>query len=214
MKHGVTKVLVFFALLLPLALPAYGQGGATSAITGVVHDTAGGVIPGASVVVKSNATGTTFEAVTSSSGAYNVPSLSAGVYTVTVSLQGFKSTIVTDVRVQSGIPTTVNAVLTVGGVSETVTVTGASAALINTRTATVSSTLNVDQIIQIPSPTRDLLMGGVTFLVGVNQEGVARGNPPPGLDPQVQRARAMSMVVPRSLSLLDAIAQNTPVTPA
>jgi Carboxypeptidase regulatory-like domain len=176
MSHGVLRVLVCVALLLPLAIPAYGQGGAASAISGIVQDTAGGVIPGATVVVKSDATGTTFQAVTSSSGAYNVPSLSAGVYTVTVTLQGFKTAVYTDVRVQSGVPTTVNAVLTVGGVSETVTVTGASASLINTRTATVTSTLNVDQVMQIPSPTRDLLMGGVTFLVGVNQEGVARGN--------------------------------------
>ncbi len=176
MRNGVTRLVVSLVLLLPIAIPAYGQGGAASAISGVVQDSAGGVIPGASVVVKSDATGTTFTAVTSSSGAYNVPSLPAGVYTVTVSLQGFKSTIITEVRVQSGVPTTVNAVLTVGGVSETVTVTGASASLINTRTATVASTLNVDQIAQIPSPTRDLLMGGVTFLVGVNQEGVARGN--------------------------------------
>ena len=176
MKHGVTRVLVFFALLLPLALPAYGQGGASSAVTGVVHDTAGGVIPGATVIVKSGTTGSTFETVTNSSGAFNVPSIPAGVYTVTVSLQGFKTAEITDVRVQVGVPTTVNAVLTVGGVSETVTVTGASASLINTRTATVASTLNVDQVMQIPSPTRDLLMGGVTFLVGVNQEGVARGN--------------------------------------
>jgi hypothetical protein len=176
MNHGVTRVLVFVALLLPLALPAYGQGGATSSITGVVHDTAGGVIPGATVIVKSGATGSTFETVTNSSGAFNVPSIPAGTYTVTVSLQGFKTAETTDVRVQVGIPTTVNVVLTVGGVSETVTVTGASASLINTRTATVASTLNVDQVMQIPSPTRDLLMGGVTFLVGVNQEGVARGN--------------------------------------
>jgi len=39
-------------------------------------------------------------------------------------------------------------------------------------------------------------------------EAVARGVAPPGLDPQVQRERAMSMVVSRELSLLDAIAQN------
>jgi hypothetical protein len=102
--------------------------------------------------------------------------LPAGVYTVTISLQGFKTAVITDVRVQSGVPTTVNGVLTVGGVSETVTVTGASASLINTRTATVAATLNVDQVMQIPNATRDLLMGGVTMLVGVNQDGVARGN--------------------------------------
>jgi phenylpropionate dioxygenase-like ring-hydroxylating dioxygenase large terminal subunit len=39
-------------------------------------------------------------------------------------------------------------------------------------------------------------------------EGVARGVAPPGLDPQVQRARALSMAVPREISLLDAIAQT------
>jgi phenylpropionate dioxygenase-like ring-hydroxylating dioxygenase large terminal subunit len=38
-------------------------------------------------------------------------------------------------------------------------------------------------------------------------DAVARGVAPPGLDPQVQRARALSMVVPRDLPLLDAIAQ-------
>jgi carboxypeptidase family protein len=176
MRHVVLRVLVCVALILPLAIPAYGQGGAASAISGVVQDTAGGVIPGATVVVKSNASGSTFQAVTSSSGAYNVPSLPAGVYTVTVSLQGFKTSEITDVRVQSGVPTTVNAVLTVGGVSETVTVTGASASLINTRTATVTATMNVDQVMQIPNATRDLLMGGVTMLTGVDFDGNARDN--------------------------------------
>ena len=129
MKPGVTRLLVSLALLLPIAIPAYGQGGATSAISGVVKDSAGGVIPGASVVVTSNATGTKFEAVTNTTGAFNVPALSAGAYTVTVSLQGFKTAVITDVRVQPGIPTTVNATLEVGGVAETVTVTGASAEL-------------------------------------------------------------------------------------
>jgi len=38
-------------------------------------------------------------------------------------------------------------------------------------------------------------------------EAVARGAAPPGLDPAVQRARALSMVVPRDMALLDAIAQ-------
>jgi hypothetical protein len=36
---------------------------------------------------------------------------------------------------------------------------------------------------------------------------VARGAAPPGLDPLVQRARAVSMVVPRELPLLDAISR-------
>jgi hypothetical protein len=151
------------------------QGGATSSISGVVADSAGGVIPGASVVVASNATGSKFEAVTNTTGAFTVPALSAGTYSVTVSLTGFKTAVITDVRLQLGIPTTLNAVLEVGSVAETITVTGASAVLINTLTPTVAATLNVDQIAQIPTPTRDVL-NAVTYLVGVNQTGVARGN--------------------------------------
>jgi hypothetical protein len=154
---------------------AHGQG-ATSSISGVVKDTAGGVMPGVNVTVTRNDTDTKFEAVTNSSGAFNVPAISAGVYSVTVSLQGFKTAVITDVRVQLGIPTTVNATLDVGTLAETITVTGASAELINTQTPAVAATLNSDQIAQIPTPTRDLLLNAVTYLVGVNQATTARGN--------------------------------------
>jgi phenylpropionate dioxygenase-like ring-hydroxylating dioxygenase large terminal subunit len=44
-------------------------------------------------------------------------------------------------------------------------------------------------------------------------DGVARGIAPPGLDPAVQRARALSMVVPRDLPLLEAISVH-PSSPA
>ena len=81
---------------------AGAQGSATSSISGVVKDSGGGVIPGATVVVTSNATTTKFETVTNSTGSYSVPPLPAGTYTVSASLEGFKTAIVTDVRVQPG----------------------------------------------------------------------------------------------------------------
>ena len=74
LSRSATRVLT---LSLLCSTGAYAQGGATSSITGVVKDTAGGVIPGASVVVSSNSTGTKFEAVTNTSGTYSVPALSA-----------------------------------------------------------------------------------------------------------------------------------------
>ena len=103
-----------------------------------------------------------------------MPALPVGTYSITVSLAGFKTAVVTDVRVQLGIPTNVKATLEVGALKETVTVTGAAAELINTQTATVTATMNMDQIAQIPMPTREVL-NAVTFLVGVNQTGIARG---------------------------------------
>ena len=71
--------------------------------------------------------GSKFEAVTNSSGAFTVPALSAGVYTVTFSLGGFKTRAISDVRVQLAIPTTLNAAPRDGEVSETITVSGAGA---------------------------------------------------------------------------------------
>ena len=163
------------AILLLLLASVANAGQATSSISGTVVDTAGGLVPGALVTVTS-ANGTKSETTTNSAGTFTVPALAAGTYSVTIALQGFKTAVVTDVRVQPGVPATVNAKLEVGGLAEKVTVSGGSSVLINTLTPTVTSTLNVDQIAQIPTATRDLLLGGVTMLPGVNFTGEARGN--------------------------------------
>src|SRR5262245_27726563 len=100
----VLRRLLHAAVILAISTaPAFAQGASgSSSISGTVVDTAGGAIPGASVVVTSNATGTKFEATTNGNGAFSLPALPVGTYTVTVSLQGFKTAAVTDVRVQLG----------------------------------------------------------------------------------------------------------------
>ena len=65
----------------------------TASISGVVVDADGGVIPGADVVVKNNGTGETFNTVSSEQGVFSVPALITGTYTVTVSLEGFKTVV-------------------------------------------------------------------------------------------------------------------------
>src|SRR5262249_55749692 len=80
-------LLVFLAL----ADPSFGQGGTTSTLSGVVVDASGGVVPGADVVAKHDATGVTNSAVTNTEGAFSFPALNTGSYTVTVTLQGFKT---------------------------------------------------------------------------------------------------------------------------
>jgi hypothetical protein len=164
--------LVAFVLVTGAAAPVFAQSGATSSISGTVVDSGGGVIPGATVVVKNNASGTTFNAVTNSAGAFSVPSLDAGTYTVTVSLQGFKTAVVKDVVLAVGTPGNVRAVLEVGGIEQTVEVV-ATTQLINTQTPTIASTLTSDQINKLPVATRNLV-NAVTFLPGVNTAGVNR----------------------------------------
>ena len=152
------------ALLLASSAFVYAQS-ATSSITGTVIDTAGGAIPGAAVVVKNDA-GVSFEAVTNGEGIFNVPNVAPGTYTVTVSLTGFKTAVLSDVRVAAGSPAAVKATLEVGQVTESITVSS-STELINSQTATVASTLNADQLNRMPTPTRNAL-NAVTFLPGVN----------------------------------------------
>ena len=94
-------------LLASAASGALAQGSATSSITGVVTDVSGGVIPGASIVVKSETTGVEFTAVSNSNGAFTVPALAVGTYTITVALQGFKQAVLKGVTVTSGVPATV-----------------------------------------------------------------------------------------------------------
>ena len=168
------KVLVAVVLVAFWCVTADAQGTATSSISGTAVDSAGGVIPGASVVVTNKATGTKFSAVTSGAGTFTVPSLDTGVYTVSVSLMGFKTAVVDDVQLRPGTPTDIRAILEVGRLEESVTVTGAGAELVNTQTPAVTATLNVDQISAIPTPTRNVL-NAATYLVGVNQTGIARG---------------------------------------
>ena len=146
------------------SVSAFAQG-ANASVSGTVVDNQGGAIPGAAVVVK-NQSGVSFEAVSNGEGLFNVPSVPPGVYTVTVSLSGFKTAVLNDVRVASGTPASVKAVLEVGQLSETITV-AASTELINTQTATVASTLNSDQLNRMPTPTRNAL-NAVTFLPGIN----------------------------------------------
>ena len=147
---NLVQRLSFGIILASLsALPSFAQGTATSSLSGTAVDPAGGVIPGAAVVVTNKATSTSFNAVTNETGAFSVPSLDPGIYTVTVSLMGFKTAVVDDIRLQPGVPASVKATLEIGSLEETVLVQ-ASADLVNTQTPTVSATLNVDQINQMP----------------------------------------------------------------
>ena len=173
-------VLVPVALLLAL-VPSSGfaQGTATSSITGVVVDADGGLIPGATVLVKSDTTGTEYHAVTSANGAFTVPAINIGTYTVTVSLQGFKTAVLKGVVVTAGNPATIRASLEVGGVTETVVVQGATE-IIQTQSAVSSTTVNTRAITSLPVGSRSAL-DFAQFLPGVQTASSVRNSTVNGL---------------------------------
>src|SRR5687767_4950049 len=160
----IVAIASLMAALIVLASTAAFAQTATSAISGTVVDSAGGAIPGAAVVV-TNASAASFETLTNGEGVFNVPSVAAGAYKVTVTLTGFKTAVI-DVNVVPGTPAAVKVTLEVGQITETVNVKSSSE-LINSQTATVASTLNADQLNRMPTPSRNAL-NAVTFLTGVN----------------------------------------------
>jgi hypothetical protein len=127
----------------------------TGRLEGTVTDPQGAAVPGAQVKVKNTETGQIFDTIADEKGLWNIPSVSAANYTVSVSHPGFKTTTVDNVKVEVGVPATVNAKLEVGTLAETVEV-AAGAEVLQTASATVTSTLVGRQLHELPFTSRNL----------------------------------------------------------
>src|SRR6266513_1793743 len=114
-----TVALLFLSVLMPSA--AYAQ----AAITGVVKDASGGVLPGVTVEVASPALIEKVRtAISDPTGQYRIVDLRPGTYTVTFSLTGFSGVKREGIELSGTFVATVNADLKVGALQETITVTG------------------------------------------------------------------------------------------
>jgi len=123
----------------------------TGNVTGTVKDAQGGVVPGATVVLISEARGTKLAPVTTNeTGVYVVPNVTADTYTVEVTMDGFKTVRRTGVKVSGGDRVAVPALtLEVGGATETVNVT-AEAALVQSQSAERSFAISTEQVENLP----------------------------------------------------------------
>ena len=155
-----------------LVLPAWGQTD-TGGIEGVVRDATGGVLPGVTVEVTSPALIERIRVtVTESTGNYRFLRLPVGAYTVRFSLPGFTTIERGNIVINSGFTATINAELSVGGLEETVTVTGESP-LVDVRGTTSQSVMTQDVINTIPG-SRNL------FDLGKHVVGFSSGRPEVG----------------------------------
>ena len=124
---------------------------AQSAIAGVVKDTSGAVLPGATVEAASAALiEKSRSVVTDSQGAYKIVDLRPGVYTLTVTLTGFNTYKRDNIELPSSFVATINAELKVGTVQETVTVTAASP-VVDVQSNTRAAVLPRDILDSVPN---------------------------------------------------------------
>ncbi len=130
------------------------QTATSGALTGVVTDVTGAVLPGADVGIRDHNKGTTQSTRTDRQGEYEFFFLSPSRYTLTVAHAAFR-TESRDVNVLLGPPVSVNLVLEVANTSTSVTVT-AEAPLLHAENGDVSATMNQKQISEVPNPGNDL----------------------------------------------------------
>src|SRR5437879_5931447 len=171
-----------FALLMlvVLAVPgrAFAQAGTTGAISGILTDSQGGVIPQAEVTAKNVATGVTSRTTTNAEGVYTFPYLPIGVYEIRITAPGLKTMTVTGVVVDQANISRVDRMLEVGSISESVTVE-ATAPLLQQESTTLDSAVTRKFVEDLPSAvgggTRDATQV-LNILPGVQTPGAANGH--------------------------------------
>jgi hypothetical protein len=161
MEEEMTSIRRFTAIGVLMACfcsVAFGQGGATGAISGTVQDASGGVIANAKIVMVSDATGLIVrELVTDASGFFTATLLPVGPYTLEVSAPGFANTKFSGVLVRITETARVTAILPVTAVKQQVTVT-AEVSAVDTTNATTGTSLSDTTITNLPLATRNFQM--------------------------------------------------------
>ena len=149
-------------LFLPAA--AWAQSGA---IAGTVKDTTGAVLPGVTVEVASPALiEKVRSATTDAQGQYRVEDLRPGSYSVTFTLTGFTTVKREGLDLNAGVTLPVNADLQVGGLQETLTVSGASP-VVDVQNSKTQFVLTRQVLDSIPTPMNNASLAQIT--VGVYQ---------------------------------------------
>src|SRR5213080_1594903 len=149
-----------FGLLVLLLLPSTAS--AQAAITGVVKDNSGGVLPGVTVEAASPALIEKVRSVvTDATGQYRIVDLRPGTYSVTFTLPGFSTVKREGIEITGTFVATVNGDLKVGALEETITVTGETP-VVDVQSVRVQQTLSKDVLAAIPSSRN---AGGIQALI-------------------------------------------------
>ncbi len=164
MNKNFTRFLATRVLRLPatlalaafvLSLSAFGQV-VNGTITGSVVDPTDATVPAAAITIKDLGTGQTSKSATDERGFFSVGNLANGFFEVTVEKAGFSTVKIPQVQVFVGQTTRVNAKLELASTGDKIVVE-AGVAVVQTDTAELKNTIDREQILNIPLPTRNPL---------------------------------------------------------
>ncbi|MFN0086952.1 MAG: carboxypeptidase regulatory-like domain-containing protein [Blastocatellia bacterium] len=145
-----------FSLAMLMGMVVTSSAQTTGEITGVITDSSGAAVNGASVTVSNMATGATRKVTTNSGGVYSFPSLMPGGYTLKVEHTGFKTAVRDSLQLEVQQVARIDISLEIGSVGETVTITG-GLALLSQESTTVGTVIENKRIVDLPLNGRNFL---------------------------------------------------------
>jgi len=153
----------------------YAQTNTTGDIAGIVSDSSGASVPGATVTVTSLATGTTRAATTSSVGEFRVAQLAPGRYSLEVVAATFEKSKLT-IEVSAGSVAAANVTLMVGKANVTVEVSAGEVPMLHVEDAQLSTIFTQEQVLTLPNPGNDLTFVAQTAAGSVMNTQSGYGN--------------------------------------
>lgn len=182
---SLIRKLLTVSLLGLCTLSACAQAGRGS-ISGTITDPSGAIVPGAKVTAKDVAKGTELTTVSTGAGVYSFISVASGMYTITVTHDGFDSAVAKNVRVTVDQASKINVTLRIGEVTQSVTV-DESRSLVGSENSTVGVLITADTIDRVPLATRDVYQL-IQLSTGVVP---ANGTPNSSDTPAINNARSL-----------------------
>lgn len=153
-------VSLSLALVALGTIPAWSQSASLASISGRVTDPSGAVLVGVEITITGKETGFVRRVTSNQDGLYQAYNLVPGTWVVKATQAGFAPLVWEDVILKTGQETTLDLSLTVGTVESTVTVQG-GAPLVNLATTEIGTTLNSEQVSQLPLNGRNWQSLGV-----------------------------------------------------
>jgi Carboxypeptidase regulatory-like domain len=175
--------LAAVSLLIPTLLSAQATGGR---ILGRVTDSSGALLQNVKVTLVNDATGVSSSTQSNDSGDYAFPQVTVGTYHVEFDLTGFKKNVRRGVAVDLNQVVTLNMVMQIGAMQETVDVTS-EAPLVDTSSTQLGAIMDAKQVSTLPLNSRDTYqllqlqpgvqgVGGSDLFYGSNQAGAVSVN--------------------------------------
>lgn len=140
-------------------LPVLHAQSTQATVLGLVKDSAGAAIPGATVTLTGTDTGVRRTVTSDGSGNYQLLNVSPGHYALTVTATGFTTEATKDLTLTARQELRRDATLTPGAVNQEVTVDAANAGTIDTDSSSIDATLNANEVLSLPANYRASVTG-------------------------------------------------------